>query len=215
MVLRVWTSSSALDVTAALSASDNDAVAELVDGLSGPDVNLDTALAAVTGTLRASGDTSTTATATDDYSIGETVWPLANQAEFPRGRHARLCARRGLPRLPFGGDGWRHPGAALGPRAGRCPGVQGRLGHRRRGSAYVRQVGLMQAPDGNHCVAAISARVPQTSAPKAQSFDEGHGRRPVRLDDSEYQFADAKRRADEVATWVVQHVHTAPPATPC
>lgn len=203
------------DVTAALSASDNDAVAELVDGLSGPDVNLDTALAAVTGTLRASGDTSTTATATDDYSIGETVWPLANQAEF-LAAVTRGCvldeASRDYLLAEMGGV---IPEQRWGLGQAGALAFKGGWDIDDEDLAYVRQVGLMQAPDGNHCVAAISARVPQTSAPKAQSFDEAMAADQSELDDSEYQFADAKRRADEVATWVVQHVHTAPPATPC
>lgn len=156
----------------ALTESDNDALAELTaavgrrigDGSAG-------VLDYLTGLLRSAGDPTTRAEATDDYSLGETVWPLGDQAEF----FAAVVRGCVLPPdatsllLKTMGEVVDEQRWGVG-QAG-SPAFKGGWDYDDEGKAYVRQVGLLTAADGNQYAVAISVRGASDSDEGESDFD--------------------------------------------
>lgn len=211
-------------VTAALGASDNESAALLMAELEARHEDLSGALAVLTGVLRAAGDDHTTASATDDYSTGETVWALSEQARF-LGAVTRGCL--------LDPDSTRYLLAEMGGVIEEQRWGLGEVGSRAfKGGwdvddedlLYVRQVGLLQAGDGHDYVVALSARtpipeaeLPTTADPAAEfagEWREGQGEWPS-LEGFDYTFTSSEELAGAVGRWVRQRVDTAPEPAPC
>lgn len=211
-------------VTAALSASDNESAALLMAEIEDRRGGFDAGLAALTDVLRTVGDTTTTASATDDYSTGETVWPLSAQAEFV----AQL--RRGCLLDPTSRDYLFAEMAGVieeqqwGLGEVGSPAYKGGWDVDDDDLLYVRQVGVLRTPDGVEYVVGLSARTP-IAAPTAPAspdptadFDQEWadvGDAWVSDDGEDISFASSEQLAGDVARWVVEHVTSAPTPKPC
>jgi len=180
----------------ALTESDNDALAEVIDAV-GRRTEADFAgvLDYITELLRSSGDTSTTAVATDSYSLGETQWRLGDQAEFLAGvaRGCVLAAEPAAQLLQTMGAVVEEQRWGLGQAE--SPAFKGGWDFDEDGRAYVRQFGLMTAADGNEYVAAVSIRGVADDA------------------DPETGFEQSEATLTAMAQWLREAVVTAPEAT--
>ena len=211
-------------VTAALAASDNESAALLMAELEARHGDLDGALAVLTDLLRAAGDDHTTAAATDDYSTGETVWGLSEQARF-LGAVTRGClldqesTRYLLTEMGGVIEEQRWGLGEVGSDA-----FKGGWDVDDEDLLYVRQVGLLTAADGHPYVVALSARTPIPEAPvppadePAADFEGKWGGKDGEWPSQggfDYTFTGSEDLAGEVAAWVQQRVATAPRPTPC
>ena len=176
----------------AITVSDNEAAAELFEGLERAHGGLGSASAAVTGVLREAGD-QTTSVATvgrDSFSTyGQTDWSLASQYRFVSALAAGCiggAASRGyvLDLMSHASDGWGFGALGLPAswKGGWGPGVDGRY--------LARQMGVVSV-DGRQVVATIGA-IP-----------------------ADGQFSSAEAIVTQAAQWVVDHADLAGAAQPC
>lgn len=188
-------------VTGALTASDNESAALLMSAIEEQAGGFDEGIEALTQTLRTVGDTGTQAQATDEYSTGETVWALPEQAQFV------AAVRRGCvldqPAAEYlftemAGviDEQRWGLGSVGAVA-----FKGGWDVDDDDLAYVRQVGVVKAPNGNEYIVAIATRVPLAEVAEG--------------DDETDPFVPAYDELTRIAAWVTGKVTAAPAPAAC
>jgi len=176
----------------AITISDNEAAAELFEGLEGAHGGLGGASSAVTTVLREAGDDTTSVSTVGRGSFstyGQTDWSLASQYRFVSALTAGCigsAASRGyvLGLMGHASDGWGFGALGLPAswKGGWGPGVDGRY--------LARQMGVVSV-DGRQVVATIGA-IP-----------------------SDGQFSSAEAIVTQAAQWVVDHAYSAGAARPC
>lgn len=194
----------------ALAASDNDAAASLFTEIETARGSLDAAIAALGEVLGAAGDASTQVVAADAYTVGETVWPLPTQASF------LASVRRGCVLTPESQAfileqmGTVIPEQQWGLGAVGASAFKGGWDYDDAGNAYVRQVGVVTAPDGHDYAVALSARLPTMAGTGDEEWLD-----TAEIDPFDVDFARTQLLADELAEWVTTNVSAAPPASSC
>ena len=176
----------------AITVSDNEAAAELFEGLEGAHGGLGGASAAVTAVLREAGDDTTSVSTVGRGSFstyGQTDWPLALQYRFVAALAAGCIGSAAsrdyvLGLMGHAADSWGFGALGLPAswKGGWGPGVDGRY--------LARQMGVVSV-EGRQVVAAIGA-IP-----------------------SDGQFSSAEAIVTQAAQWVVDHARLAGAAQPC
>lgn len=188
-------------VTAALSASDNESAALLMATIEEDAGGFEQGIDVLTQTLRGAGDTTTSAQATDEYSTGETVWPLPEQAKFFAALRRGCVLDQPSVEYLFTEMAGVIPEQRWGLGAAGALAFKGGWDVDDDDLAYVRQVGVMKAANGNEYVVAIATRAPLAEVPE---------------DDEETDpFVPAYDELTRIATWVASHVTTAPAPLGC